>query len=230
MAGTINRLLQLKPIPQWVLNRVSKTTTLRVKLAQHQTTPVDYLELLSIDGCEVVRCSVASCLNLLNISPSYLATLAQDPSKRVQINLAKNTSTLASCLEILTQDNESEVLWWVARNRNTPAHCLKIILHQNSENDEIIEGLVMNRNSSADLLSIIYNRCHDSRICRYLADNKRTPQCILEALFCDPDASIRKCVASNPSTSKTIKYNLMEDIDRNVAFVAWANLNKIYSL
>jgi hypothetical protein len=231
IAGTINSLLQLTPIPEWVLNRVLESTTLRIQLAKHETTPVDYLELLSIDGQALVRASVASCLNVLNMSPISLENLARDRSKEVRINLADNTSTPANCLEILTQDNESEVIWFVARNENTPIHCLEIMLDQNSKNDEIIEGLTLNRSSSADLLLSIYDRCHDSwGVRRNLADNERTPQCLLETLSLDPSESIRQRVATNRNTPKAILSNLIEDIDRNVASNAYLNLYDIRGL
>jgi hypothetical protein len=247
IAGAVNGLLQLNPIPQWVLDRVTGSSLLREKLARHETTSVHYLEFLSTDSEDIVRCSVASAINILNMSPNYIATLAQDSNVEVRIKLAENTGIPVSCFETLARDNEIEVRCAIARNSNAPAHCLEILAkdietevlllaaqHRNtsssclesifqkaSKNNEILAGLASNQSSSTNLLLTIYSHFNSSiEIRRCLACNITTPKFLLETLSYDVNSGIRYCIVNNPSTSDAVKNNLLKDIDENVSFAA----------
>jgi hypothetical protein len=234
-AEAINALLQLEQVPQWVLNRVSELSELRRNLARNESTPVHYLEILACDSDPEVRCSVASALNVLNMSVNSLENLAQDLIVEVRIKLSRNTGIPASCFEILAQDAEIEVRRSVAGNYNTPANCLKDLAKEANEDEEIKNNIASNRNSPTDLLLEIFDRfanvkdSYNKTLC-CLAGNCSSPQSLLETIFLNnKNKSVLYSLASNSNTPDDIMHKIMHDTDPAVRARADITFNKITS-
>jgi hypothetical protein len=234
-AEAINALLKLDQVPRWVLNRVSELSELRRNLARNKSTPVHYLEILAFDSDQGVRCSVASALNVLNMSVNSLENLAQDSIVEVRINLSKNTGIPASCFEILAQDAEIEVRRLVAGNYNTPANWLKDLAKEANEDEEIRNNIASNRNSPTNLLLEIFDhfanvKNSSSKTLCCLAGNRSSPQSLLETIFLNnKNKSVLYSLASNPNTPDNIMHNLMHDTDPEVRTRADIMFHKITS-
>jgi hypothetical protein len=222
-AEAINALLKLEQVPQWVLNRVSEISELRRNLARNESTPVHYLEILALDSDSGVRCSVASALNVLNMSVNFLENLAQDSSVEVRINLSQNTGIPASCFEILVRNTEIEVRCSVARNHNTPENCLEI-LAQDAE-IEVRRLVAGNHNTPANCLKELAKEANeDEEIKNNIASNHNSPTDLLLEIF-DHFANVKDsssktlcCLASNSSSPQNLLETLFLNKNKNVLY------------
>ncbi|QUY46146.1 hypothetical protein [Acaryochloris marina] len=230
--STVNALLTLDPVPQWVLNWISESIILRIDLARNKTTSVHYLETLAMDAEAEVRCRVASAVNVLNMSTSYLEALAQDSNVKVRCSVAGNPNIPAKCLEILAQDIEIEVRRLVAGNSNTPIHCLEALFQEANEDEAIRHNLASNNNISEELLFAIYDnfayeKSDLGKVILGLSSNSSTPEVLLVMFAHHPDKKVRRGIACNPGASDSIKHILLKDTDRSVSKLAYISINNI---
>jgi hypothetical protein len=224
--GTINALLQLKQVPQWILDTVKQSGTLQKRMAKHNTTSASQLEVLALDIDSDIRSCVASSPTVINMSVGILETLAQDTEIEVRRSLAYNENSPENVLEILAQDVEIDIRRLVAGNPNASTTCLRKLAEEMNQDEEICFNLASNPNSPIDLLREIFEKFGSTtKICCGLATNINTPRNILDVFASHPEVSVRCSLAHNRNLPTEIKELLLKDTDKKVIFACYHDSN-----
>lgn len=141
---------------------------------------------------------------------TILDTLISHRDGDVQIAIAENPNTSASCLESLSKNR----MWgWkirpiVAHHKNTSAECLAILAKD--EAYDVRREVAANLNTPPDALDIL-SRDSEYLVKCAVAENPNTPPDSLDILSRDSEFVVRCNVASNLSTPIEVLEKLSKD-------------------
>lgn len=205
---------------------------IRVYVASNHQATIDILDELSGDIDVGVRRAVAGNPN----TPAELLDQMQKDTILVQQMVAGNPNTERRTLEKMRGITDEEVQVGLSMNEHTPEDMLRRLA--STDNDRILRNLAENCSTPTDILddlmknpdlyrnlarnphlsessirALFATDPHQTnyRMLQIIASNPSTPNDILEKLAEHEFASIRECVATNPSISTELRLKLAND-------------------